>query len=484
MSKPIRRGGKYYIRRRVPLDLVADFGGKTEIVRALGTADHALAKMLCTAADAAFNEEFALKRASKRTGQSLGTGPIEQYGDPEHNPTIEQELDDRAEALADKVVHKLADVIADRVMLRVEDLKLRLGLSSTPTRPSVPVAMAPPTPQPAASLALPSPASSEDRSLDALYRLWLVEREPGGKTADAYRRGADRFLELVGDKPVPAITKADIVTFKDRLLAAGHSKQTARANIGHVQTLLRFAMGRAWIEINVAEGVTVTDKAKSAAKAARPPMDLGTMRRLFSSKVYTEGYRPEMGAGEAVYWLPYLGLYTGARIEELCQLRPSDVYEESYRLASGKTATVWVLRITADEEDGLGVKNSGSIRRIPIHPELLRLGFIEYVKTQTGSRIFPLLRKGEHGLESTKWSRWWHKEYFRRYCAPSHPKMVFHSFRHTFKDVCREVGIDSKVADAIQGHTDGSASGNYGGEFYPLRPLVEAMERFEVHGLN
>ena len=34
------------------------------------------------------------------------------------------------------------------------------------------------------------------------------------------------------------------------------------------------------------------------------------------------------GAGEAAYWLPLLALFTGARLEELAQLRVSDLASE------------------------------------------------------------------------------------------------------------------------------------------------------------
>ena len=62
--------------------------------------------------------------------------------------------------------------------------------------------------------------------------------------------------------------------------------------------------------------------------------------------------------------------------------------------------------------------------------------------------------------------------------------MVFHSFRHSFKDICRECGIGEDVRDALQGHSEGDSAGGYGGEFYPLCPLVKAMERYTVHGVT
>ena len=61
--------------------------------------------------------------------------------------------------------------------------------------------------------------------------------------------------------------------------------------------------------------------------------------------------------------------------------------------------------------------------------------------------------------------------------------MVFHSFRHSFKDHARNSGITTEVHHAITGHSAGNVGDNYGGEVYPLRPLVDAMKRYQVQGL-
>ncbi len=63
-------------------------------------------------------------------------------------------------------------------------------------------------------------------------------------------------------------------------------------------------------------------------------------------------------------------------------------------------------------------------------------------------------------------------------------RKVFHSFRHTFKDICRKVGIEEAVHDALTGHTGNSVSRKYGNEQYPLEPLFEAMERYDIAGLD
>ena len=77
-------------------------------------------------------------------------------------------------------------------------------------------------------------------------------------------------------------------------------------------------------------------------------------------------------AGDAIirdarFWLPLLGIFHGNRLEELAHLRREDV-----RVVEG----IPYLRIT--DEDGRQPKNEQSRRDVPLHPELIRLGFLDY----------------------------------------------------------------------------------------------------------
>lgn len=476
MSKPLKRGGRYYVRRRIPLDLVA-FYGRNEFQKALNTSDRTIANMMCAAADMAYNEMFARDRAAlARSKQPQVSGAWEhmqpeEWGDPEENS-----LEDEAEAAR-------CDRVADAVAARLQAALVALGLAPTGTVTAVPVAapiaLAVPVKEP-----LAASVPSSDKTWDRIATLWEKARQPQSRTVAAVRRTVARFEEFMGGATVPRTTKQHIADFRDKLLEDGYTKTTTAAALSHLHNLANFAVGQVWIETNPATGVKVERK-KGTGKAARPPFDVGTLNRIFANRVYTDGVRPHADcAGDATYWLPLLGLYTGARIEELCQLHPEDVYEEAYRDGNGKERKSWVVRIVANEDEGQGVKNAYSSRRIPLHPELIRLGFVEFANSKRGgSRIFPGLRPDQHGIESSNWSKWWLK-HIRKECAPASPKMVFHSFRHLFKDVCRDCGISKEHADALQGHSDGDTSDSYGGEFFPLRPLVDAISRYTVHGIK
>jgi integrase len=129
------------------------------------------------------------------------------------------------------------------------------------------------------------------------------------------------------------------------------------------------------------------------------------------------------------------------------------------------------------------VKNATSIRRVPLHSELLARGFLGYVARQRGKcRVFDKLKPDSKGSESGNWSKWFSKQ-LRHVCKVENKKMVFHSFRHLFKDLCRNAHVHEDVSDALSGHSSGKVSRRYGGLSYPLAPLVDAMARIRVPGL-
>ncbi len=91
-----------------------------------------------------------------------------------------------------------------------------------------------------------------------------------------------------------------------------------------------------------------------------------------------------------------LGLFAGARLNELCQLTTADVGRHD------GVETISVL-----DEDLKRLKTEASRRIIPIHSKLIELGFIDNVATITAGRIFPILpenkaRKDDFGKEPSR----------------------------------------------------------------------------------
>ena len=184
--------------------------------------------------------------------------------------------------------------------------------------------------------------------------------------------------------------------------------------------------------------------------------------------IYTAGYRPKYERKPRSQLLP-LGLFHGARLGELCQMDRADV-------VPSKTANgVWCMMIRPSDEDVApkSVKTEESIRTVPIHRRIIEAGFLDYVNSLDGTKLFPRIKPDNLGRWSGRFSNWFGE--YRRKLGMTERWSDFHALRGTFKTAARGVKIDTKVHDAITGHDPGTVGDKfYGG--YPDAVLKEAID--------
>ena len=163
-----------------------------------------------------------------------------------------------------------------------------------------------------------------------------------------------------------------------------------------------------------------------------------------------------------LFWLFLFGVTSGARIEEMGQAHLADVVRRDS-----------VLHVDIDDyvtntEDSAGapeksVKNDGSRRVVPIHDRLLDIGFERYVdalRKADQRQLFPDLSSNMFSKLTQEASRRAGR-YIDKVVADD-PRLVFHSFRHTFKDEGREAEIQERILDQLCGHAPTSVGGKYG----------------------
>ena len=304
-------------------------------------------------------------------------------------------------------------------------------------------------------------AANKHTMMDA-FVAWKIGQDPTEKAADEWRSAVRRFG---AGKIVERLTRADIEAFKEAETNRGLARASIKKYLGAIKSVLDYSVDKGWREHNPAIGVKVREKQN--APKARLPYTQDHLKTIFSGPVHTEGKRPSGGAGEAAYWLPILGMYTGARLQELGQLRGEDVQAE------GK---VWYLDIN-DTGEGQSVKNASSRRKIPLHPEIVDR-FLAFVGTKKGP-LFPDLKPDIKGNTTGNWSKWWGR-YQRNKLGIKDKRFVFHSFRHTFKSRCREAGLEKYIHDQLTGHASKDVSDDYGD--ITTKKLAEyvALIKFDV----
>lgn len=300
------------------------------------------------------------------------------------------------------------------------------------------------------------------------------------------------LLEVVGDKPITELRQADINGFfallerlpprwadecrlrklTIRQLAAIDHKKTLGPNsfentyMASVRPFLKAAR-RDWQDQGFPTTLTTEaieyrgDRVEGENK--QRAFKETELKRLFEGpEIQGFSLNPKVVQR---FWLPVLALYSGARVNELCQLNPqTDVYEDA---SSG----IWCLNMTEETESHDGIKKSiktGEARVIPVHRHLIDLGFPEYVsaiKKSGAKQLFPLW-KPQAGRAAPKAMKW-----FSRFLADIGLHGVenenrlalrgMHAFRHTLLPYGKLAGMNLRCISGHAEETDNRVAEGY-----------------------
>lgn len=184
----------------------------------------------------------------------------------------------------------------------------------------------------------------------------------------------------------------------------------------------------------------------------RQPFSDNDLIKLFNSELYTTTGKFKTSA---MYWAGLISLFSGARMSEILQLERHDIQNID---------GIWAFNFDDIDHQTIDnrkhVKKDGSRRLVPIHTQLLDIGFIKYVETRQ-NRLFPDEERNDKGKFDAFQKR--HTNYRKKVgVQPSHPMELkdFHSFRHTVRTRLTELRttghasqrFDEGIIDAIVGH--------------------------------
>lgn len=346
----------------------------------------------------------------------------------------------------------------------------------------------------------PAPVRSDDDldDLDKAFEHWQTKTRPGVKTLIEARSVWRRLTEFTGKTRISTLTRAELLQFQ-----ASEGKRTRGGRPIRPQTvnklmgLMRAIFTLACDDLLTAQGVKNPlekmrkEKVKNGDVTEKQDLSQEQLEALFRGAVHQSGYRPVGGAGEAAFWLPILGHATGARMRELAQLSVHEVV-----VRDGVTC-LWLTNRDAKEEIAVhelseaqrktlfetSLKTGESRRFVPVHDDVLALGFIDYVESvrAMGSHaLFPDLRPDCKGNIAGNFSKW-----FNGYLGRVRIKqrgVDWISFRHTLKTYTREADVKQDIADYLEGHSAERASKRYG-RFPPL-VLHAAMHKLSFPALK
>lgn len=335
--------------------------------------------------------------------------------------------------------------------------------------------------------------TSKNMLFSEVYSRYINERKPAPKSISSFSTVINRFILVIGDKEISLYKKSDIVEFKNVLLnfpvyISEHDKSLSVEDViekykssrkisiksindsylALVKTVFSYAVLNDYIHLNPAENVRVISHEQTEPK--RLPFSMNQIEQILMSDLFKNSLDQKFIEYKI---LILLGLYTGARLEELARLRLTDVGEED------GIPFIFIR----PHEDGHTVKTASARRRVPLHPVLMEnWGFAHHVATGRAEGrkfVFPVINTSRQirGSVSTQFSKW-----FGRWLSKiglKDPRLCYHSLRHTLKAWGRSNGIEISILDVIQGHSIKSVSFDYGrdeyGSPYPLKVLYDAI---------
>lgn len=246
-----------------------------------------------------------------------------------------------------------------------------------------------------------------------------------------------------------------------------------------VDAFFGWAVGGGVLKENPAAGIRAEIRRSRVRRLKRGVFSIEQLTKIYSAPLFTgcvsaaRIYEPgRVIVQDHRRWLPLLSLFTGARLNELCQLRVKDVREVE-----------GVLCLDLNEDDRRRLKTIASCRLVPFHPELHSLGFPAYVASLSADGpLWPELVTSSTDYRSDPVSKWFVRfltetlgETERRAARLSH-----HSYRHTMKDRLREFGVSDRIQDAFLGHETSHVSAGYGAGYRPPAIMREIGKvRFE-----
>ena len=315
-------------------------------------------------------------------------------------------------------------------------------------------------------------------------------------TLDEYRVSVSELEEICGNKNVAEFTFDDGKLYRDTMMKLPKnrkkgdyknksiseliildfddeerlSKKTINGKIANLITYFTWLKQSQLVDLNPFENLKLHSDSKSYTPYTDSDLKLIFNTHLFSNASYRKSKRT---GKQSQWWLLVLATYTGARLGELTQLRLQDI-----------STTSGILSITiTDEGEDMSVKTTAGRRKLPVHPDLLKLGFEEYVTRLRNSgqeKLLPQLPISGNKIGS-RVSKWYNERYRANFMPQfKAEKKVFHSFRHTFIQRAIQAGVELQHLQQMVGHEKQQfgETATYAGEGFSQEQLQVELGKF------
>ena len=296
-------------------------------------------------------------------------------------------------------------------------------------------------------------------SIRTLFSDYVASRQLIGSQRDHGKRQepvVQSLIEFVKHEDARRLTRRNIIDWRDKLMKTLAPKTVSDIYLSAIRSMLTWAVDNERLSENAAASVKQAKRknvySRERGYTAAEATAVLQASQSYMPLVWINGkVREHASTVAAKRWAPILCAFTGARISEMTQLRKQDIRQEGL---------VHILRITPDA----GTVKAGGYRDVPIHPQIIEQGFLNFVES---SRDGPLFNRSPSAdpntqLRSSKRLANQIAEWLGSLNLVPDGLWPNHAFRHRFKTVGRDIGVSDRVIDAICGHAGRTAGDSYG----------------------
>lgn len=238
--------------------------------------------------------------------------------------------------------------------------------------------------------------------------------------------------------------------------------------LGYMSALFNWAMQNKYVSENPFKGMKLKQKKKDIK---RNPFKKEQVQVILNALSKMDTSKP---LAKTRYWAAMIAIYTGARLNEVASLTPDDIRED-------KETGILYFNIT-DEEESKKIKTEAGKRVVPVHSNLIELGFLEYIK-HAREVIGKRPKVGEHPTrllyQLTYTDAGWGRKigsWFNGTLLPELElktnKTTLHSLRHSFITSLNNAGVEPSTIKSLVGHEQGTVTfsvyAHYGVEHLPV----------------
>ncbi|MDH5561878.1 MAG: site-specific integrase [Deltaproteobacteria bacterium] len=360
---------------------------------------------------------------------------------------------------------------------------------------------------------------------DTLFKKYTMEQRSTGewnqKTSLQKNGHFDNLIFIIKNLPVDEYTKGHAQDYRKILLKLPANRKKKFENISfqtlikdydfktmapstfnkHVETIQAFfewCSDRGHINNNPFNKLKLKiskQKQKTQKRRSFTPEEIA---QIFSPKDYLPQSITQKTPKVFRFWGPLVLLFSGLRVNELCQIHLDDISEKD---------GIWLMNINGEiKEEGSTkdakpeemlihkhLKCTSAERIVPIHPTLRLLGFHDFIESQRKNKgqikLFHDLKWTVGNRHIRKLSFWFNNDYLRNTLKMSQGTKVLYATRHTFSQRLKNLGIGDGIRYELMGHehdvtTDKVYTNGYEDFKIPFEAIRKIEFPIDVEGLT